>query len=445
MVAQNSEEYFGNELLGTLTKGEAQGRFAQLDYVPPIYRAQIDEAVRAFRRGPLTIFAGDSITQNLNTLTNPAQPLYGESWATMLPLRSGQRILFGRNAGITNNTVQDLALRIDTDVIAYAPDRCVVLIGTNNMNQATPTLAQTMVDYRTRIIDPLIAAGIEPIVCTIPPRTGSRTSEPVTYRNTLRWNAFLRALANELRLTLVDTYAAVVDPATGDFKAGLSGDGVHPSKAGYTAMVDAALKALDRSYPLQGPPLEQDQMSSISLANNPLFLGGLAGTGNVLPTGWSGSTTGITVALEDGTTDEALSGKWFSITKTDTAATKNINQIRTLANMASAGNPVAVGDRVAWGFRYKLSGGAGATSGQYVTIAARYLDAANANTRIITPMNQFELESSGTVWFEGTVPPNTTSLRFDISFSTSSTQKFSIGQLTWRNLTALGLPSLTHV
>ncbi|MBM4587586.1 hypothetical protein GS507_05180 [Rhodococcus hoagii] len=400
---------------------------------------------RAIRSGSGTIFLGDSITQNLNTLTNPDQPLLGESFATLVPIKSNQRILYFRNAGVTNDTVQLAADRLQTDVIVHAPDRCVILLGTNNTNQATPTIAETMAAYENRIIKPLIAAGIEPIVCTIPPRTAARTAEPSTYRRQAQWNAYVRSIANRYRLRLVDIYAALVDPATGDYAAGLSGDGVHPNKAGYRVMADAFVQTASSSFPSEGVQLERDRYSAISLAPNPVFLEGLTGTGNLLPAGWSGSTTGLTVTLEDPTQGDGLeSGRWVKFVKTDTAATKNVNWIKSFSSLSTAGTPVSVGDRVSWGFRYKITGSTGVGSNAYVTVALRYTDSGGQNVRIITPMNQFELDSSGVVYYEAAVPPNCANLRFDVSFSQASVQTFWLGQVTVRNLTGLGLPALTR-
>ncbi|WP_433703647.1 GDSL-type esterase/lipase family protein [Prescottella equi] len=400
---------------------------------------------RAIRSGPGTIFLGDSITQNLNTLANGDQPLLGESFATLVSIKSNQRILYFRNAGVTNDTVQLAAARLQSDVVTYAPDRCVILLGTNNTNQAAPTIPDTMSAYENGIIKPLIAAGIEPIVCTIPPRTGTRVTEPATYRRQGQWNAFLRSIANRYRLRLVDIYAALVDPATGDYAAGLSGDGVHPNKAGYRVMSDAFVQAAAPSYPSEAVQLERDRYSAISLAPNPVFLEGLTGTGNLLPAGWSGSTTGLAVTLEDPAQGDGLeSGRWAKIAKTDTAATKNVNWIKSLSSLSTAGTPVSVGDRVSWGFRYKITGSAGVGSNAYVTVALRYTDASGQNVRIITPMNQFELDSSGVVYYEASVPPNCANLRFDVSFSQASAQTFWLGQVTVRNLTGLGLPALTR-
>ncbi len=350
------------QLVDGITLGVAEAHF---DLETKLDQTEVDARVRAvgdatyapaalvttrsIRTGPGTIFLGDSITQNLNTLTNPDQPLFGESFATLVPIKSNQRILYFRNAGVTNDTVQLAAARLQADVIAHQPDRCVILLGTNNTNQTSPTMADTMTAYENDIIKPLLAASIEPIICTIPPRNGVRTSDAATYRRQGQWNAFLRSIANRYRLRLVDMYAATVDPATGDYKSGYTGDGVHPSKAGYKAMADAFVKDAVGAFPAEGVQLERDRYSAISLAPNPLFLEGMGGTGNVLPTGWSGSTTGFTATLEDPVAGDGLeAGRWLKIVKTDSATTKNINWVKSLSSLSTAGNAVAVGDRIGW-------------------------------------------------------------------------------------------------
>lgn len=421
------------EVEGRLSEEELLSRFAP----------QSLGISRAVRSGPLTVFLGDSIFQNLNTLTNPAQPLLGESFATLVSLRSNQRVLYGRNAGVTNNTVQDAVARLQTDVIAYAPDKCVILLGTNNTNQASPTMADTMLAYENGLIRPLLEAGIDPIICTIPPRTGIRTSEPATYRKQSTWNAFLHGLANKYRLLLVDTYAALADPATGDYKAGFSGDNIHPTKTGYYAMSSAFIAAVSSRYPADGVQLEKDRYTSINLAVNPLFLEGMGGTGNLLPTGYQGSTTGVTVTVEDPTVGDGLeAGKWLKIVKTDPATQKTVSWLRSLAALTTAGNPFSVGDRISWGFRYKLTAGTDATT--YVTVALRYTDSGGANVKIITPVNQFQYASEGVVYYESVIPEGCVGLRLDLSFAPASLQTIMVGQMTARNLTGLGLPALTR-
>lgn len=413
------------------------------------YNTKTDvQNARGIRRGPAAICLGDSISNNLSNLTDPTQPVIGEGWMPMACLLSGQRIAYARNSGVTNNTVQDMAARLQADVIAYNPNRCIILAGTNNTNligPTDPTITQSMVVYEQSIIQPLLAAGIEPIICTIPPRSGSRTADPATYKKTAQWNVFLRTMANRYRLLIVDTYAALADPTTGDYKAGLSGDGVHPNKAGMLVLAQTVVAAVLPSSPAKGVPLELDRYSAINLAPNPLFLEGLGGTGNILPTGWSGSTTGVTVTLTDPVANDGLeAGKWFNIVKTDAATTKNINFIRSFATLATAGNPVATGDLVSWAFRYSLSGSSGVlpTPLTYLTVALRYTNSGGTNVKIITPMSQFEENSSGVLYWEAPVPATAANIRLDLSFSAASVQTLAIGQVTMLNLTALGLPSM---
>jgi lysophospholipase L1-like esterase len=419
-----------------------------LNHVEGQFDAAFAEIVeRGLRRGARTVFLGDSITRNLNTLDDQSQPLYGEGWATLTSYLSGQQALLVRNAGVTNNTVQDMAARLEADVIDVRPDRCIILAGTNNTNLIdSPTIAQTMTVFEQQIIAPLLAANIEPILCTIPPRSGTRTADPNTFRKTAQWNAFIRSASARYRLPLIDVYAAVVDPATGDYKVGLSGDGVHPGKLGMKAIAQAAASKLSSLYPASPAPLALDQFNPHNIAPNALFLGGLQSTGTYsgLPVGWQGSTTGVTASIADPVPGDGLgAGKWLQVTKTDTTTIKSINWSKLITDLATAGIPVAVGDNIGWGFAYAISGSAAVGASQYVTVALRYVDTAGANVKIVTPINQFEMDGQGVVWFEGIVPANAVRLRMDVSFSLASAQTMKVGQITCLNLTALGLASAT--
>lgn len=388
-----------------------------------------------------TIVLGDSLCANFITTTQ-----YGVGWFNFLCTLSGQRMLLADFAGITNNTVQDAIARLQTDVIAKDPDRCMVLLGTNNTNQASPTLAATMTAYEDDLILPLLRARIEPIVCTVPPRNTVRTTDLPTYRRQATWNAFVRRIASKYRLPLLDTYRAVADPTTGDYRAGYSDDGLHWNAVGGRAVADFALTALDRVMPPQTRvPLELDRYAPLNLATSPLFLDGLgSGSGGLYPSGWNGPTTGVTVSIVDPVGGDGLeAGKWLKVAKT-AGTSANVNNIRTLAALSTAGNPVAGGDRIAFGFRFQI---ANVTGGAYVHANLRFRDSSGVDLKSLFPLSTFsQAIPSGAVWIEALAPATgLDSIRFDLSLSSAGTIDVSIGQVTLLNLTALGIPGFVEL
>lgn len=176
------------------------------------------------------VFMGDSITEN---------------WLAGDPtLFVGGTI----DRGISGQTTPQMLLRFYQDVIALHPQVVHIMGGTNNI--AGNTGASSPEDYKNDIramVDLAQANGIKVVLGSILPteRFNWRPDlRPVTQVRLL--NIWLQAFARERGLVFADYHGALATP-TGGLPAALSADGVHPNRAGYTAMRPVVLAALTRA------------------------------------------------------------------------------------------------------------------------------------------------------------------------------------------------------
>jgi lysophospholipase L1-like esterase len=368
------------------------------------------------------------------------------------------RFIFTENAGVASDTVQMMQARLQTDVISKHPAACVILAGSNSTTKGQAHWDDARSVYENGIIKPLMAAGILPVLCTIPPRDGSRTvgtggtygaNGPLIYRLTLAWNVFVRAMAAKYRLPLADIYAVVTDPATGEYRTpSWTSDGVHWNTFRSHEIAKAMVDVLTPLFPNVVVPLTKDRElpggnAVLNWAPDGLFLGAFdQGTGGRYPLGMNGtSSTSLTVAPADPVAGDPLTaGRWLQLSKTAGSSSFNVNLVRTLAQILSrTGVAVLPGQRVAVGFTYKLENLAG---DGYVTVSFAWRDSGGATLRQTTPMNQYRTASKGVVYIEDVVPEGAIDCRLDFSWSATGTGDFYVGQVTEINLDGNGIPSL---
>lgn len=129
------------------------------------------------------------------------------------------------NKGTSGNKLEDVQARLATDVIAFKPSVCVVLIGTNN------TTTDTLSSYATKIADittQLLDSNIIPIWCTLIPRSDNPSTMPMIRKV----NYLLAAHCSERGIPLVDLYTTFAN-TDGTPKPGyLIADNLHPSVEG---------------------------------------------------------------------------------------------------------------------------------------------------------------------------------------------------------------------
>jgi lysophospholipase L1-like esterase len=115
-------------------------------------------------------------------------------------------------------------LQLDTLVAAFSDAQfAVVMLGTND-----PASSGRLADIQT-VVDKLEAAGIVPILSTVPPRNDAFSNQL-----NIDFNAGVRALAQARSLPLIDFYQEILlrRPGTTWFNTLISSDGVHPTASG---------------------------------------------------------------------------------------------------------------------------------------------------------------------------------------------------------------------
>jgi acyl-CoA thioesterase-1 len=175
------------------------------------------------------IFMGDSIT---------------EGWqATRPDFFRGDRI----DRGISGQTTSQMLGRFYADVIALHPAVVHILGGTNDIaGNSGPTSLDAIENNLRSMVDLARAHGIRVILGTVLPaaRFGWRPDiEPVASIRAL--NGWIRAYARARGIAVVDYYTLLDDGRHGLAPID-SGDGVHPSAAGYAKMEVALTAKLQR-------------------------------------------------------------------------------------------------------------------------------------------------------------------------------------------------------
>lgn len=159
------------------------------------------------------------------------------------------------------------------------PHWCIVHAGSNDLAGRDPA---AMLATAAEICDRLTAAGVAPIVTSLPPQATTANLPTL-----LAFNHGLARLAGERGMPFADLFAAVEDPSTGTFAAGCNVDGVHFSALGAARAGRAVADVLRAVTPPWMPPLPttgDPATESTLLAPNPLML--RRGERDGLPAGW---------------------------------------------------------------------------------------------------------------------------------------------------------------
>ncbi len=215
-------------------------------------------------RGARIIVLGDSIDAAPN------------GWFPYLCILSSQKVTYQRSAGIGGNTTSNMLARIQSDVIVYAPDICIIGGATNDHNQGVPE-ATTRANYAA-MVSALRAAGIAVLVRRTPPcdvaaNTGSWNSVASRRAVIQRHNAWITRWATDRGIPVVDIYTPLVDPATGGLRAAVAGDGTHPSEQGYKDMATGILAAGLPSIFVGKVFLSSTKADGATANSNPVFIG----------------------------------------------------------------------------------------------------------------------------------------------------------------------------
>ena len=177
------------------------------------------------------VFMGNSITQG---------------WIDMVPefFAGGHYI----NRGIGGQTTPQMLIRFRQDVIHLRPKVVVILAGINDIAGNTgPSTLEMIEDNLHSMTELAQANGIQVVLCSVLPaydfpwRPGQEPAEKV-----VELNRRIQAYASTKGAVYCDFFSAMVDERNG-LPEELSGDGVHPNKAGYAIMAPLVEKAIARA------------------------------------------------------------------------------------------------------------------------------------------------------------------------------------------------------
>lgn len=201
---------------------------------------------------PATVaFVGDSIIANggVKAPTGIAD-FDGRAWCMWASMISGGQFVVGRVAGVQGDTTTDLLETTLPTVLADSPKPgyCVILIGHNDGALSFSTTKSNL----TSIWDQLVAAGIQPVLCTLTPTTGASSTHRAKVDVLLRYTARERGwplidFATDTRLLKTD--------GSGEMVTGLTDDGIHPNNAGAKVMGTIVAEKLANVLPPFTPPL----------------------------------------------------------------------------------------------------------------------------------------------------------------------------------------------
>lgn len=389
-------------------------------------------------------FLGDSITA-LNGTGDNVTTFEGtnDNWSSLLPVLSGGRIQWGRSfatGGLMLSEIRDIVLpRLLAQPAAQLPGTCVVLGGTNDAGAAGGTFSlTTSISALTDIITSLRNALIRPVLCTVPPRGDSSSAN----QNANRLNAAIIGLARKLGLPLLDHHSALVSASTGAFASGMDyGDGVHPSAAGMMAMAQAAIDdGFDTWLPPWSPPLVRTTVDPVDLAaGQGLFLTDTNADG--LGNGWSSFTSGgtatATASIVAPTAGDNNLGQWQRFVRSTPAQAGTIfyQLFIPTSGVAATGDLLSLDARIRW---TGLTG-AGFSSTNSPRISLAFRDSGNGGLDAL----QFGAtrDLTGVLHLDRRVPASSANIVIDIAFPgpSAGSPTLDFGQVTIRNLTALGL------
>lgn len=180
------------------------------------------------------VFMGNSIT---------------EGWKTLLPEYFSNPNYINR--GIGGQTTPQMLLRFRQDVIKLHPKVVVILAGTNDIAGNTgPSTLEMIEDNLYSMAELAKLHNIEVVLCAVLPvydypwQTGLEPANKI-----IELNQRIKKYAKMHGLVYADYFTPMADERKG-LKAIYTNDGVHPTHAGYEAMVPIAEEAIEKALML---------------------------------------------------------------------------------------------------------------------------------------------------------------------------------------------------
>lgn len=206
--------------------------WAQLDR----YRAANGRVPARAADARRVVFMGDSITDSWQ------EPRFGGFFP-------GRDYL---DRGISGQTTPQMLVRFREDVLDLKPAAVVILAGTNDIAGNTgPMTDDEIEDNLASMAELAKARGIKVVLASITPTSAYHTAQRGIPQTTVRplaritaINEWIKRYASDNGAVYLDYFSAMVDE-TGQMKADLTLDDLHPTAAGYAIMAPLAQKAID--------------------------------------------------------------------------------------------------------------------------------------------------------------------------------------------------------
>lgn len=319
--------------------------------------------------------------------------------------------------------------------VSPQPTDVMLLIGTNDL--ATNTAVQLIAALRAAV-DELIGYGYSVIMSELTPRNDLSTDDKTKLHTVNTW-INRHARLNNLRCN--HFYSACVDTGgAGTWRSGYNGDAVHPTAAGADAM-GAVAAATMTNYQWR-PYLLADSSDTVTTVSGGLMLADVRNNGATFENAGDGipdffgkasaPAAGIVNSLVSGA--GAIIGNWYQQVRTNQAGTPVLRSFRRAA---------APGDVIAFGCVFDTDS---AADGGTMSISACTATTTSWHDGVVTTRRAIAFGGAGydsdvrECYLELVVPDGAVSTCVDI-VTTASTSggTFRVGQVTMRNLTALGI------
>lgn len=203
------------------------------------------QSTSALSKSPINtiVLFGDSITANnnvnagvapANTMTQWKLSDIGYfTWAN-IKLKNAFKVL--RNSAIAGQQTTQLLARVQTDVVSYKPEYCLLMAGINDVNNNVP--ADTIVSNLQALYRELTSAGIKVIACTMLPNNTVNAGTTALKETFTYVNNWIRQYAKSNSMIIyVDTFSAIYDATTScGAVAGTLTDNAHTGVYGANAV-----------------------------------------------------------------------------------------------------------------------------------------------------------------------------------------------------------------
>ena len=212
------------------------------------------------------VFIGDSITKG----TGYGSVTTTDTFAHKVGIASGYAVEDILNKGVGSDKTSGVLARLADDVLANAPDVCVLMIGANDWIQGVPVA--TYISNMRDIIGQIRAAGIRPVVLSTVPYRGSNAQ----FDTLAAQVEALEDLVAELGVDYVDVHRDVMmwywRKGSAGWSALYADVSIHLSKAGHQWVADKLMRPCYASFFTPGTTTVPDPVDPPATAPDHLAL-----------------------------------------------------------------------------------------------------------------------------------------------------------------------------